>query len=55
VPDVLAGLQDPAEVQHVDLYEHVAHRWHEGRVVLLGDAAHTFIPGFGAAMALEDA
>jgi 2-polyprenyl-6-methoxyphenol hydroxylase-like FAD-dependent oxidoreductase len=33
------------------------HRWHEGRVVLLGDAAHPMTPnlGQGAGQAIEDA
>jgi 2-polyprenyl-6-methoxyphenol hydroxylase-like FAD-dependent oxidoreductase len=40
-----------------DIVEVKLRRWSEGRVVVLGDAAHSFGPyiGFGGSMALEDA
>jgi 2-polyprenyl-6-methoxyphenol hydroxylase-like FAD-dependent oxidoreductase len=48
-------MHDPHEIVHADIYELSARRWSAGRVALLGDAVHTYIPGFGAAMALQDA
>jgi FAD-dependent urate hydroxylase len=49
---------DAAAVIHVSTIEEVAlDRWAQGRVVLIGDAAHATSPNMaqGAAMALEDA
>jgi 2-polyprenyl-6-methoxyphenol hydroxylase-like FAD-dependent oxidoreductase len=49
---------DPAADIHVSTIEEVAlDRWAQGRVVLVGDAAHATSPNMaqGAAMALEDA
>jgi 2-polyprenyl-6-methoxyphenol hydroxylase-like FAD-dependent oxidoreductase len=55
VPRALDSMHDPREIAHADIYELRATRWCAGRIALLGDAVHTYIPGFGAAMALEDA
>src|SRR5262249_35260025 len=45
------------DVLPTDLIEISLKRWHTGRVVLIGDAAHGFEPfgGLGGSMALEDA
>ncbi|MDG4779451.1 FAD-dependent monooxygenase [Micromonospora sp. WMMD961] len=54
VPEVLAALDDV----HVGITDEVElGRWHRGRVLLVGDAAHATAPTLsqGAAMALEDA
>ncbi|WP_312867625.1 FAD-dependent monooxygenase [Amycolatopsis pithecellobii] len=40
------------------LHSHVMSKpWHDGRVILIGDAAHTTTPqiGYGAGLAVEDA
>ena len=57
VPEYLAALGDDAQlhfgpIEWVDL-----DRWHDGRVVLVGDAAHAAPPhmGEGGSMAMEDA
>jgi len=57
VPEILAALERPDQLIHNDLEELVDGPWHEGRVGLIGDAAHAMTPnmGQGAAMALEDA
>ncbi|MEM9425494.1 MAG: FAD-dependent monooxygenase [Pseudomonadota bacterium] len=55
VPDWLSKVED---VFLWGLFRHqVAHRWHTGRQVLLGDAAHPTLPFLaqGANLALEDA
>lgn len=55
VPDWLAGV---GECHVWGLFRHeVARRWQDGRVALLGDAAHPTLPFMaqGAAMAIEDA
>jgi 2-polyprenyl-6-methoxyphenol hydroxylase-like FAD-dependent oxidoreductase len=57
VPSFLAALQKDEDVRY-DVIEWVdAERWHDGRVVLIGDAAHASPPhmGQGGAMAMEDA
>jgi 2-polyprenyl-6-methoxyphenol hydroxylase-like FAD-dependent oxidoreductase len=57
VPEVLARLE-PADPIHFSTIEEVAHpRYGQGRVVLIGDAAHAMSPNMacGAAMAFEDA
>lgn len=54
VPEVLAALDEV----HVGITDEVElGRWHRGRVLLVGDAAHATAPTLsqGAAMALEDA
>lgn len=56
VPEILRALRTPDELIHNDLEELAEGPWHDGRVLLLGDAAHAMTPnmGQGAAMALED-
>jgi 2-heptyl-3-hydroxy-4(1H)-quinolone synthase len=56
-PRLLAALDDPATLIHNDLCAIPVGHWFDGRVVLIGDAAHAMTPnmGQGAAMALEDA
>jgi 2-polyprenyl-6-methoxyphenol hydroxylase-like FAD-dependent oxidoreductase len=54
----LAGrLSRAVPVIYTPIYEVVRERWHRGRVVLIGDAAHAVTPNGaqGAAMAMEDA
>lgn len=49
---------DSAEIIKVDLNDFAPiHKWHEGGIVLLGDAAHAMTPnaGQGGAQAIEDA
>jgi FAD-dependent urate hydroxylase len=57
VPDVLHSMHDPATVFQEDIHQVSLETWYQGRVVLLGDAAHAVSPtaAMGAAMALEDA
>lgn len=57
VPTLIAAAIDTAIVRN-DMYDRApAHRWSEGRVTLVGDAAHPMTPnaGQGACQALEDA
>ena len=56
--DVRASLTDPATVNYTWFESHVLPApWHRGRVMLIGDAAHTCPPTLaqGAAQAFEDA
>jgi 2-polyprenyl-6-methoxyphenol hydroxylase-like FAD-dependent oxidoreductase len=56
--EVRESLVDPSRVNYTWFEEHVLPApWHRGRVVLVGDAAHTCPPTLaqGAAQALEDA
>lgn len=57
VSRLLEALPEDGVLFHRDDVELVLRRWHRGRVVLLGDAAHTVSPilGLGASLALEDA
>ncbi|WP_018260126.1 FAD-dependent monooxygenase [Methylobacterium sp. WSM2598] len=52
-----AALARPSSLHHSPLEEVRAPRWHAGRVLLAGDAAHATAPVWaqGAALALEDA
>lgn len=56
--DIRDGLTDPDQVNYTWFETHLLEApWHRGRVVLIGDAAHTCPPTMaqGAALALEDA
>ena len=57
VPEILKELDDPYEVFSDDYNDLRMHKWHKGRVILIGDAAHPILPhgGGGAAMAMESA
>ncbi|UBV45298.1 FAD-dependent monooxygenase (plasmid) [Deinococcus taeanensis] len=56
-PALLAHLHADTPVIRTDIHEVRLPQWGQGRVTLLGDAAHAMTPnlGQGAAMALEDA
>lgn len=57
-PQVTTWLDQVTEVGVWGLFRHpVAGRWHDGRIVLTGDAAHPTLPFIaqGAVMAIEDA
>jgi 2-polyprenyl-6-methoxyphenol hydroxylase-like FAD-dependent oxidoreductase len=53
----LAALEDDAEIHCGPIEWLELGRWHEGRIVLIGDAAHASSPmmGQGGCMAIEDA
>ncbi len=53
----VAGALDGGELHHAPVAEVRLRRWHNGRLVLIGDAAHATGPVWaqGVAMALEDA
>jgi 2-polyprenyl-6-methoxyphenol hydroxylase-like FAD-dependent oxidoreductase len=56
--EIRESLDDPSRVNYTWFETHLLDQpWHRGRVVLIGDAAHTCPPTLaqGAAMALEDA
>jgi 2-polyprenyl-6-methoxyphenol hydroxylase-like FAD-dependent oxidoreductase len=56
--DIRASMTDPSRVNYTWFETHLLDApWHRGRVVLIGDAAHTCPPTLaqGAAQALEDA
>jgi 2-polyprenyl-6-methoxyphenol hydroxylase-like FAD-dependent oxidoreductase len=56
--DIRASLSDPSTVNYTRFESHLLDApWHRGRVVLIGDAAHTCPPTLaqGAAQAFEDA
>ncbi len=53
----LDGVREPAQLARASYRDAVPERWHHGRTVLLGDAAHAMSPqlGQGVNMALLDA
>lgn len=57
VPDIIASTPEACILQNDIFDREPSHRWHRGRAVLLGDAAHPTTPnlGQGACMAIEDA
>ncbi len=57
VPEILEGLDDPNEIYHGHYNDLIMKKWHKGRVVLVGDAAHAILPtaGGGVSMAMESA
>ena len=57
IPSLIQQQQDPAQVIFVPVQEVETPTYHQGRILLIGDAAHAFPPllAQGAAMALEDA
>ncbi len=57
IPELLKQVTEPEKVVYTPLEEvRLPRSWYEGRVVLVGDAAHYSTPfwAFGAALALED-
>jgi 2-polyprenyl-6-methoxyphenol hydroxylase-like FAD-dependent oxidoreductase len=58
VPEIAAQIDDATQIDFRALYWLLVPRpWHAGRVLLLGDAAHTTTPhlAFGVGLAFEDA
>ena len=57
IPEVIEATDREAILKHETLDRQSVRRWGEGRVTLLGDAAHPTTPnlGQGACMAIEDA
>lgn len=57
VPEILEGLENPGEIFHGYYNDLKMKKWHNGRVVLVGDAAHAILPtaGGGVSMAMESA
>jgi FAD-dependent urate hydroxylase len=61
MPDIVAGVlsaTDPVQIVRARIaHAYPVERWQDGRVVLLGDSAHTLSPfaGMGACSAIEDA
>ena len=57
VQDCLASVEDDEQIHCSAIDSVELDRWHEGRVVLIGDAAHASSPmmGQGGCMAIEDA
>jgi len=44
VPDILHSMHEPAAIFHDDVNQVSCEQWYQGRVVLLGDAAHAVSP-----------
>jgi FAD-dependent urate hydroxylase len=61
LPEIVAAVvsaTDPSQIVRARIaHAYPVEHWHDGRVVLLGDAAHTLSPfaGMGACSAIEDA
>jgi 2-polyprenyl-6-methoxyphenol hydroxylase-like FAD-dependent oxidoreductase len=57
IPDMLAATPEKAILRNDMLHRWPVERWGEGRITLLGDAAHPMTPnlGQGACQAIEDA
>jgi 2-polyprenyl-6-methoxyphenol hydroxylase-like FAD-dependent oxidoreductase/uncharacterized tellurite resistance protein B-like protein len=57
VPALLQHINSPEQLWYNELEDFWIEAWHNGRVVLIGDAAHTVMAslGQGGAMAIEDA
>lgn len=57
VPDILANLRNSEQIFHDDFNDIKIQRWYQGRVCLVGDAAHGILPsaGMGASLAMESA
>jgi FAD-dependent urate hydroxylase len=61
LPDIVAGVvsaSDPSQIVRARIaHAYPVEHWRDGRVVLLGDSAHTLSPyaGMGACSAIEDA
>jgi len=57
VPDILANLTNTDQIFHDDFNDIKIQRWYQGRVCLVGDAAHGILPsaGMGASLAMESA
>lgn len=55
--EVFSAIADPAQLARARYRDTVMHRWHRGRVVLVGDCAHAMSPqlGQGVNMALMGA
>jgi 2-polyprenyl-6-methoxyphenol hydroxylase-like FAD-dependent oxidoreductase len=57
IPEIIASTPESCILQNDIFDRRPSSRWHRGRIVLLGDAAHPTTPnlGQGACMAIEDA
>lgn len=57
VPQVLAAMPDPADVYYDVVAQIAMPRWHDKRVVVIGDAAHavSLVAGQGASLAIAGA